>query len=89
MIARAAGDSQMSSTADGCAALTDADADELASAFLHSPYSGDTYIDWRLDQRLDAFLRHRGLVRLAEDGDAYGLIIDRVMAYLGGLRRRS
>ena len=59
------------------------------SRFLHSPYADDTYVDWRLDQRLDGFLRHRGLVRLVEDGDAYDLILNRVMAYIGELRRGS
>ncbi|CQD20129.1 hypothetical protein BN000_04780 [Mycobacterium europaeum] len=78
----------MPSATDGCPSLTDSDVDELAYEFLHSPYAGDTYVDWRLDQRLDGFLRHRGLVRLVEDGDAYGLILNRVMAYIGELRRR-
>ncbi|WP_102418543.1 hypothetical protein [Mycobacterium sp. 4858] len=75
-------------TTDGCPSLTDSAVDELAYEFLHSQYAGDTYVDWRLDQRLDGFLRHRGLVRLVEDGDAYGLILNRVMAYIGELRRK-
>ncbi|OJZ72840.1 hypothetical protein BRW65_15140 [Mycobacterium paraffinicum] len=78
----------MPSTTDGCPSITDADVDELAFEFLHSPYAGDTYVDWCLDQRLDGFLRHRGLVRLTQDGDAYGLLLNRVMAYMGELRRK-
>lgn len=79
----------MPSTTDGCPSPTDSDLDELAYAFLHSPYAGDTYVDWCLDQRLEGFLRNRGLVRLVENGDAYDLILNRVMAYIGQLRRRS
>jgi hypothetical protein len=79
----------MPSIADGCRSLTDSGIDELAFAFVHSPYAGDTYVDWCLDERLDRFLRHRGLVRLVEDGDAYRLILDRVMVYIGELRRKS
>lgn len=73
----------------GSLSLTDSGVDELASQFLHSAYADDTYADWPLDQRLDGFLRHRGLVRLVEDGDAYQLILNRVMAYISELRRGS
>ena len=38
--------------------------------------------DRPLDRRLDGFLRRGGLVRLAEDGDAYDVILNRVMAYI-------
>nr|WP_197505739.1 hypothetical protein [Mycobacterium sp. 852002-53434_SCH5985345] len=69
--------------------MTDADVDEIAFEFLHSPYAGDTYLDWNLDKRLDGFLRHRGLPRLVDDGDAYDLILNRVMAYIGELRRKD
>ena len=63
--------------------LADGDVDALAWQFLHSPYADQTYADWPLDRRLDGFLRHRGLVRLAEDGDAHDLVLNRVMAYIG------
>ena len=79
----------MASSVSGPPLLTDSDVDALAFQFLHSPYADDTYADWRLDQRLDGFLRHRGLVRLVEDGDAYDLILNRVMAYIGELHRGS
>lgn len=74
-------------TASGPPLLTDADVDALAFDFLNSPFADDTYADWSLDQRLDGFLRHRRLVRLIEDGDAYDIILDRVMSYIGALRR--
>lgn len=76
----------MPSTTDGCPSITDADVDELVYQFLHSPYAGHAYVDWGPDQRLDGFLRHRGPVPLTEDGDAYGLILNRLMAYIAELR---
>ncbi len=79
----------MAATVSGSTLLIESDADELAAQFFHSPYAGDTYADWPLDQRLDGFLRHRGLVRLAEDGDAYDLFLDRVMAGIGALHRSN
>jgi hypothetical protein len=62
--------------------LTDSDVDELAWQFLNSAYADDTHADWPLDRRIEGFLRRRGLIRLAEDGDAYDLILNRVMAYI-------
>lgn len=67
----------------GPPSLTDSDVDALAWQFLNSAYADDTYADWPLDRRLDGFLRRRGLVRLAEDGDANALVLNRVMAYIG------
>jgi hypothetical protein len=66
---------------------TDSDVDALAWQFMNSAYADDTYADWPLDRRLDCFLRHRGLSRIAEDGDAYGLVLNRVMAYIGAVSR--
>ena len=73
----------MASTLGGPPLLTDSDVDSLAWQFLNSTYADTAYADWPLDRRVDGFLRRRGLVRLAQDGDAYGLVLNRVMAYLG------
>ena len=67
--------------------LTDSDVDALAWQFMNSAYADDTYADWSLDRRLDGFLRHRGLSRIAEDGDAYSLVLNRVMTYIGAVSR--
>jgi hypothetical protein len=76
--------SEMASTLGDPPLLTDSDVDALAWQFLNSPYADNkTYADWPLDRRLDGFLRRQGLVRLAEDGDAYDLILNRVLAYIG------
>ncbi|KBZ62269.1 hypothetical protein ACRU13_15515 [Mycobacterium colombiense] len=63
--------------------LTDSDVDALAWQFTNSAYAGDTYADWPLDRRLEGFLRQRGLFSIAEDGDAFGFVLDRVMACIG------
>jgi hypothetical protein len=67
--------------------LTDSDVDALAWEFLNSAYADDTYADWPLDRRLEGFLRRRRLVRIVEDGDAYDLVLNRVMAYIGAVSR--
>jgi hypothetical protein len=59
--------------------LTDSDVDALARQFVNSAYADKTYADWPLDRRLDGFLRRKGLFRVVEDGDAYGLLLERVM----------
>ncbi|MEI7715135.1 MAG: hypothetical protein WCI78_03460 [Mycobacterium sp.] len=73
----------MASTASKPAHVTDADVDALAYDFLNCQFAADTYADWPLDRRLDGFLRHRGLMRLVDDGDTYELILERVMSSIG------
>jgi len=65
------------------ALFSNSDLDVLASQFLNSAYADKTYADWPLDRRLDGFLRRRGMFRIAEDGDAYDLVLDRVMMHVG------
>ena len=67
--------------------LTDSDVDALAWQFLNSAYADNTYADWPLDRRLDGFLRRQGLSRVAEDGDAYGVVLNGVMACIGAASR--
>jgi hypothetical protein len=61
----------------------DTDVEELAWQFLHSAYADKTYADWPLDRRLDGFLRRCGMIRIAEDGDAYRLVLNSVMNHVG------
>ena len=87
---RARKESEMVPTLGDPPLLTDSDVDALAWRFLKSGYAdNNTYVDWSLDRRLDGFLRRQGLVRVAEDGDAYDLILNRVLAYIGMASRRS
>ncbi len=60
--------------------LSDTDVDALARDFLRSSYLGPTYAGWSPDRRLDAFLRRRGLSRVADDGDLSNFVLDRIMA---------
>ncbi len=65
------------------ALLSDSDLDALVSRFLTSTYADKAYADWPLDRRLDGFLRRQGMFRIAEDGDAYDLVLHHVMRHVG------
>lgn len=70
--------------------LTDPDdVDRLVRRFLNSPYCSDDYAVWPFDRRLEGFLKHRGLGTLADNGDAFAIICERVMAYIGRQRPRG
>ena len=74
--------------------LTDDEVDSLAWKFLQCDYAGTRYMDWSLDERLTGFLRREGLRRVADDGDTYAALLDRVMTYIpllgnGAGRRRN
>lgn len=61
--------------------------DELAWKFLGSEFTQDIYADWPLDRRLDAYLRHRQLRGIVNDGEVYSGLLDRVMTNIGAARR--
>lgn len=52
---------------------------DVACQFLRSEFATGNYMDWPLDQRLDAFLRRHGYQKLRDDGSAYNALLDRVM----------
>jgi hypothetical protein len=54
--------------------------DGIAWKFLCSPVTRRDYLDWPLERRVDAFLRHLKRVDILNDGAAYGALLDRVMA---------
>jgi hypothetical protein len=62
--------------------LAEPDFDGLAWQFLHSDYAGAMYAQWPLDRRLEGFLHYRGLTRVADDGDLYNMVLDRVMTHI-------
>lgn len=68
--------------------LIDSDIDALARSFFSSAYADNTFTDWTLDQRLEGFLRRQGLDFFVEDGDAYDLLLDRVMVRIGEAARQ-
>jgi hypothetical protein len=61
---------------------TDTDVDTLVWEFLGSDYVSDEYLNWQLDRRIEGFLHHRGLGHLADDGDRFNIILDRVMSHV-------
>jgi hypothetical protein len=69
--------------------LADSDVDALAWQFLNSDYVGDAYATRSLDQRLHNFLRRNGLVRVADDGDLFNIILGRVMSSISSLPRTA
>lgn len=69
--------------------LTDLDVDTLAWQFLHSRYARETLPAWPLDQRLSGFLRSSDLARIADDGDLFTIVLDRVMSYVSIASRRT
>jgi len=67
--------------------VTDTDVEALAWQFLSSDYASETYVGWPLDRRLESFLRHCGLTRVADDGDGYKKVLDRVMSHISAAPR--
>jgi hypothetical protein len=66
--------------------LTDSDVEALVWQFLNSEYvGGDTYARGSPDKRLQNFLRRSGLTRVADNGDLYNIIFDRVMSGISRL----
>ena len=70
-------------------ALTDTEVDRLVHRFLNSPYSSDDYAVWPFDRRLERFLKHGGLGNLADNGDAFAIICEGVMASISRQRRHG
>lgn len=56
--------------------------DNVAWQFLRSEFTNGSYAHWPIDRRLDVFLLHHGYRRLHDDGSAYAMLLDRVMANL-------
>ena len=54
--------------------------DALAWGFLGSTYASKRFVEWPIDRRLHAYLRHQGLGHIADDGTLCANLLDRVMA---------
>ena len=61
--------------------------DEQALAFLGSEFAGAVYQDWSLDRRLEAYLHHQGLDRVADAGEDFQALLQRVMTNFASARR--
>jgi len=69
--------------------LTEAELDIVAWRFLRSEFTGQTYADWPIDRRIDAYLLHHGATELLNDGSAYNALLERVMANIGPALRNG
>ncbi|RDH78176.1 hypothetical protein DVS77_12585 [Mycolicibacterium moriokaense] len=69
--------------------LTRAELEAHAWRFLRSEFTGQTYADWPIDRRLDAFLLHYGPTELLVDGSAYNELLDHVMVNIGPALRNG
>jgi len=83
------GDGRAVGRSDSDPVLTDPEVDGLVRRFLNSPYSSDDYAVWSFDRRLEGFLKHRGLGNLADNGDAFAIICEGVMASISRQRRHG
>ena len=63
--------------------------DDCALALLGSEFAGTRYLDWPIDRRLEAYLRHTGQTRLADAGDTFDLLLERVMLNFARARREG
>jgi len=67
--------------------LTRQELDAIAWQFLGSEFTGQTYADWPIERRIDAYLQHHGLADLVNDGSASKVLLERVMANIGSAMR--
>jgi len=63
--------------------LTDPQMEAIAWGFLRSEFTQQIYASWPMDRRIDAYLHHRGLDQIIDDGSAFDRLTERVMANLG------
>ncbi|MGB0971163.1 MAG: hypothetical protein ACPGVG_09410 [Mycobacterium sp.] len=63
--------------------------DELSWKFLKSQFARDTYGNWPIERRLDAYLRQHELLDFLKDGSAYGRLLESVLSNIGPAHRRG
>ncbi len=61
--------------------------DECALEFLGSEFASRIYTQWPIERRLEAFLRRQGLAHLADAGEAFNTLLERVMVNFAKARR--
>lgn len=67
--------------------LSEVDLDTIAWGFLGSEFTGLTYADWPIERRVDAFLAHRGMTDILNDGDADVAVVQHVLTNIGAALR--
>jgi hypothetical protein len=71
------------------AARYTAERNGLSWEFLTSEFAGDDYMNWPIERRLDAYLRHHELMDVLNSGAAYRSLLECVMANIGPANRRG
>ena len=66
---------------------TQFDLDRSALEFLGSEFTDPVYCRWTIERRLEVFLRHRGMTELADDGEGFEALLERVMVNFATARR--
>ena len=74
-------------TTAGRVELTKRKLDAIAWKFLGSEFTGQIYADWPIDRRVDAYLRHHGLIDIVNARGAHNALLERVMANISRARR--
>ena len=69
--------------------LTMDEFDAIAWGFLRSEFAEQIHADWPMDRRVDAYLRRHGLSNIGNDGSAYHVLLERVMANIGPALRKG
>jgi hypothetical protein len=67
--------------------LTERELEALAWGFLGSEFAGLVYADWTIERRIDAYLARQGMAHVANNGDTYQVVLQRVFANIGPARR--
>lgn len=68
-------------------AATERDLNAIAWKFLGSEFTGRIYANWSIEQRVDSYLAHQGLMDVVNDTAAYNALLERVMANIGPAMR--
>src|ERR1700694_3825915 len=76
-------------TLAGHVELTEQDLDAIAWKFLGSEFTGELYANWPIDRRVNAYLMHHRLMRVAHDGAACDAFMHRLMPNIGRALRHG
>ena len=68
---------------------TDDTMDTVAWRFLASEFAGRNFRNWPIDRRLDAYLRHHGLMQIVAAQTVYDALLERVIDNIGPALRKG